>query len=420
MKKVLLILVACCLVEVTTAQDVIVKKDGSTILSKVLEVNQNDIKYKKFSNQNGPTYTISVSELLSINYENGDKDTFDKPSSTNLTAPVSAATMPTVDYAVLAEENLPLVREFNSRDVVYLGSDTDKKAGAMVCTLGLKDGSIIETPELKASFSMKKKYMVYTFSSGRMKRSRIADITESMQGAEDSSLDMMVVTLKNKTDKTIYIDLGTSYFITGEESTPYYIPTATTSSSGNMSGGSVNMGSVAGALGIGGVLGTLANGVNVGGASSTGTSTTTYSQRVISIPPMASVSLEPQSIGRGHIFEAVGRHKYYDNIELSCLDYLKGKGYVTKKKNYDEIRFEGLKRGEKIDFPQIDDVAPLTVHITYSFDEMINQTRNLRFSFYWRQILGVKLWSTDLWSTFDYRQCPLIFLSGNPTQVNIR
>ena len=78
------------------------------------------------------------------------------------------------------------------------------------------------------------------------------------------------------------------------------------------------MGSVAGALGIGGVLGTLANGVNVGGASSTGTSTTTYSQRVISIPPMASVSLEPQSIGRGHIFEAVGRHKYYDNIELSC------------------------------------------------------------------------------------------------------
>ena len=37
-----------------SAQDVIVKKDGSTILSRVLEVNQNDIKYKKYSNQNGP------------------------------------------------------------------------------------------------------------------------------------------------------------------------------------------------------------------------------------------------------------------------------------------------------------------------------------------------------------------------------
>ena len=44
-----------------SAQDVIVKRDGSTILSKVLEVNKTDIKYKKFSNLNGPTYTIEIS-----------------------------------------------------------------------------------------------------------------------------------------------------------------------------------------------------------------------------------------------------------------------------------------------------------------------------------------------------------------------
>lgn len=31
------------------AQDVIVKKDGTTILSKVVEINKNEIKYKKFS-----------------------------------------------------------------------------------------------------------------------------------------------------------------------------------------------------------------------------------------------------------------------------------------------------------------------------------------------------------------------------------
>ena len=60
-----------------SAQDVIVKKDGSTILSKVLEVNKGDIRYKKHSNQKGPTYTLDKSEILSINYENGDKDTFD-------------------------------------------------------------------------------------------------------------------------------------------------------------------------------------------------------------------------------------------------------------------------------------------------------------------------------------------------------
>lgn len=59
------------------AQDVIVKKDNSTVLSKVLEVSSAEIKYKKWSNQDGPTYTISVNEVLSINYQNGEIDKFD-------------------------------------------------------------------------------------------------------------------------------------------------------------------------------------------------------------------------------------------------------------------------------------------------------------------------------------------------------
>ena len=58
------------------AQDVIVKKDGSTILSKVIEIGTSEVKYKKFSNQNGPTYSISKSEIQAINYENGEKEDF--------------------------------------------------------------------------------------------------------------------------------------------------------------------------------------------------------------------------------------------------------------------------------------------------------------------------------------------------------
>lgn len=58
------------------AQDVIVKKDGSTILCKVEEILSTEIKYKKWSNLEGPTYTIGCSELTSINYQNGEKDDF--------------------------------------------------------------------------------------------------------------------------------------------------------------------------------------------------------------------------------------------------------------------------------------------------------------------------------------------------------
>ena len=58
------------------AQDVIVKKDQTTIMSKVLEITSTVIKYKKWSNQDGPTYSIDKSEVLSINFENGEVEYF--------------------------------------------------------------------------------------------------------------------------------------------------------------------------------------------------------------------------------------------------------------------------------------------------------------------------------------------------------
>lgn len=76
MKKILILFFLFLCADYMFAQDVIVKKDGSTILSKVLEVNPSNVKYKKSSNLNGPTYSIDISDLLSINYENGDKDCF--------------------------------------------------------------------------------------------------------------------------------------------------------------------------------------------------------------------------------------------------------------------------------------------------------------------------------------------------------
>lgn len=80
MKTISLLSVAAALwlaPRMVSAQDVIVKKDGSTVLSKVTEVGSAEVKYKKWSNQDGPVYTVAVSEILSINYQNGEKETFD-------------------------------------------------------------------------------------------------------------------------------------------------------------------------------------------------------------------------------------------------------------------------------------------------------------------------------------------------------
>jgi hypothetical protein len=58
------------------SQDVITKKSNEDIQAKVIEVTNAEVRYKKFDNQNGPTYTILKSDILIIRYENGTKDIF--------------------------------------------------------------------------------------------------------------------------------------------------------------------------------------------------------------------------------------------------------------------------------------------------------------------------------------------------------
>lgn len=76
--KLLLIVVLLITTGVAKAQDVIVKKDNSTILSKVTRISETEIEYKKWSNLDGPTYIIKKADVVRINYENGDTDVFTK------------------------------------------------------------------------------------------------------------------------------------------------------------------------------------------------------------------------------------------------------------------------------------------------------------------------------------------------------
>jgi hypothetical protein len=59
-----------------SAQDIITLKNGDEIKAKVQEIGISDVKYKKFENVTGPTYTIMKTEIFMIKYENGEKDVF--------------------------------------------------------------------------------------------------------------------------------------------------------------------------------------------------------------------------------------------------------------------------------------------------------------------------------------------------------
>jgi hypothetical protein len=100
MKKVLFVFVLLAVaVSAMKAQDVITLKNGDEIKTKVLEVSTNEVKYKKFGSESGPTYTILKSEIFMIKYENGEKDMFDKTPA----KPVETEAKANVERAERAE-----------------------------------------------------------------------------------------------------------------------------------------------------------------------------------------------------------------------------------------------------------------------------------------------------------------------------
>ena len=132
------------------AQDVVVKKDGSTILAKVLEVNQDNIKYKKFSNPNGPTYTIGLSDVMAVNYENGEKDTF------NVTQTSSAHAEDTSSQKAIerkpASDNQQLIAKYNKPIVLNDKKKSNKLADKYILVFGMSENSVLSNEDIEVTY----------------------------------------------------------------------------------------------------------------------------------------------------------------------------------------------------------------------------------------------------------------------------
>lgn len=136
----------------------------------------------------------------------------------------------------------------------------------------------------------------------------------------------LVVSVKNNTSEIMIIDQAKSFFVDSDgSSTSYYDPTVRTTSTTNLSsstsGGSVNLGAIGGAFGVGGSLGTALSGINLGSSGTKGQSVTntTYTTDLlqISISPKGeaqmSKSFEINGIGKSYL-------KYKSNIKLPNIN----------------------------------------------------------------------------------------------------
>lgn len=149
-----------------------------------------------------------------------------------------------------------------------------------------------------------------------------------------SSEGKLTAVVFNRTDEIMTIDQTKSFFVNSNGvSTSYYDPTVRTTSTTELSsrtkGGSVNLGAIAGAFGIGGIVGRIADGVNLGGSGTTGTSLTeaTY------IADMPQVSLAPH--GKG----AMSKVFKVDGIGKAALSSSSEMRNISMDENQSNCRF---------------------------------------------------------------------------------
>ncbi|GAB3021588.1 hypothetical protein GCM10027284_46330 [Cyclobacterium sediminis] len=85
MKYPILILVGISLLTGNVySQDTIIDKKLVEISSKVIEITDNEIKYRKWGNLQGPLYNIPRKEVLMVIYENGQREIFKEIANSDL------------------------------------------------------------------------------------------------------------------------------------------------------------------------------------------------------------------------------------------------------------------------------------------------------------------------------------------------
>lgn len=154
----------------------------------------------------------------------------------------------------------------------------------------------------------------------------------------------------NRTNEIMIIDQTMTFFInTNGTSTSYYDPTirqtTVTDISSGTTGASVNLGAIGNALGIGGPVGSLLNGVNVGGLSTDGQSVANTTIKAdlprVSIGPKGSATLSKsfsiKGLGTDALNSSINGFSVFDNIDKSplrfsvCISYSVDGGDTFKK-----------------------------------------------------------------------------------------
>ena len=363
----LVVIATMALIQSVVAQDIIITQEGDAHKVYELEIGASSVFYKAENSENAALQKMDKANILMIKYQDGRKVIMGQEENSApavQASPVQPTTTqdngkPAELSPELKQQNLEWIREYNKNNTFRnVEPQKDKQANRLLCTLGFKESSTVFTNDIKVEFEIGR------FDPMEEKYISLAD---DMRNRINAFNVLLSVKLRNTSTRTIYVDLGDSFFTHNGEANAMYTPTATTTSSSTSQGVGVNLGAVTNTMGVGGAVGTLAQGVSVGSGTTTGTSCTTYSQRIIAIPAKSSKLIEYYNL-----FNTNDKYSFFECKNSYRLLYTK------KNINIDE----------RIIFNEEETPLQFATFITYSYNEDCAEKQFLNTELYLKEVLG--------------------------------
>lgn len=340
------------------AEDIIALRSGDIIKAIVIEVGQNEIKYKKASNKKGPTYILSTNDILSITYENGDCDKFSSDNGKSNQKP--AASGPQFIEPVADIHNKNIIGLTNIEFQQGLWPKKGKRSKSATPIMWYDENSILSTKD----------------ASMRI----VGTICKSKYG---NYVMRYYIEVSNKSGNNLYVDKASSFRISKDGlATSLFSNKTINITHGSGSNVNFGLGGIANALGVGGLIGNLANSVSLGSGSMHSSSTSYNDSQIIMIPPGGKHVLSQ------HVYEQVNGNNWQQISEAETF-------------LFDKIDLE-IKDGELLEFTPGNSPYKQQYVITFSTSPSFDQYSMLSANLYAKYVIGKELAPSFLKSIPSY------------------
>jgi hypothetical protein len=325
------------------AQDIIVTTDGDVLKAYNIEIASNSVYFKTENKQNAAIQSLKKENIVVIKYANGTKKNFKGEGTTSVEETQQTVETPSTSTLGQVSEqssqsNKAKINKINSAKAELSDKEIGKgNALKIFGTIRIADDSQTENDDVELGFYFGPNW----------------DDEQSTNRYKCYNRQIFRVNVRNKTSKTLYLNVGNTFFTQNGVSSAFYVQEKSNTTS-----------------------------MSSGGEKSTGNSaqsakSISYANAVVAVPPLGSVNLADQIL--------------FADVDVTGITL---KGYDWAKHYFSYINLVcGSKRqraGYECTYTENDTPAGFRFMLTYSDTENFRESTSITSSFYLGEILFLK------------------------------